>query len=116
MYRCLKKYGSYVMFWFLNRTKMNEPCRSFVNKASCEFCVYHIQREYKKTSSKRAEIQSSFTRVDPKRLQQKVLGKDQVSGWISLSFLISAIFLFNLYLEKCEDAKITWAEYLSCKC
>ncbi|KAG0729064.1 Protein MCM10 [Chionoecetes opilio] len=58
---------------------MNEPCRSFVNKSSCEFCVYHIQREYKKMSSKRAVIQSSFSRVDPKqRLQERVLGKDQV--------------------------------------
>lgn len=63
-----------------HRTKQNQKCRSFVNKASCEFCVYHIQREYQKTSSKRSDIQSSFTRVDPKRrLQEKVLGKDQVS-------------------------------------
>lgn len=61
---------------------MNEPCRAFVNKSSCEFCVYHIQREYQKSSSKRADIQSSFTRVDPKRrLQERVLGKDQVSRW-----------------------------------
>lgn len=70
------------MSCFLHRTKNNERCRSFVNKASCEFCVYHIQREYQKSSAKRADIQSSFTRVDPKRrLQERVLGKDQVSGW-----------------------------------
>ncbi|KAK8388115.1 hypothetical protein O3P69_020181 [Scylla paramamosain] len=65
--------------WCKGKTKMNEPCRSFVNKSSCEFCVYHIQREYQKTAAKRAVIQSSFTRVDPKRrLQERVLGKDQV--------------------------------------
>ncbi|MPC82033.1 Protein MCM10 [Portunus trituberculatus] len=67
--------------WCKGKTKMNEPCRCFVNKSSCEFCVYHIQREYQKTASKRAVIQSSFTRVDPKRrLQERVLGKDQVSA------------------------------------
>ncbi|KAK3876327.1 hypothetical protein Pcinc_018867 [Petrolisthes cinctipes] len=65
--------------WCKGTTKQNQRCKSFVNKASCEFCVYHIQREYQKTSAKRSDIQSSFTRVDPKRrLQEKVLGKDQV--------------------------------------
>ncbi|XP_071544042.1 protein MCM10 homolog [Panulirus ornatus] len=65
--------------WCKGRTKQNSQCRYFVNKSSCEFCIYHIQREYQKTSAKRADIQSSFTRVDPRRrLQEKVLGKDQV--------------------------------------
>ncbi|XP_042229789.1 protein MCM10 homolog isoform X2 [Homarus americanus] len=65
--------------WCKGRTKQNSQCKYFVNKSSCEFCLYHIQREYQKTSAKRADIQSSFTRVDPRRrLQEKVLGKDQV--------------------------------------
>lgn len=65
--------------WCKGTTKMNEPCRQFVNKSSCEFCVYHIQREYQKSSSKRSDLQSTFSRVDPKRrLQERVLGKDQV--------------------------------------
>lgn len=65
--------------WCKGRTKQNSQCRNFVNKASCEFCMFHIQREYQKTSSRRADIQSSFTRVDPRaRLQEKILGKDQV--------------------------------------
>lgn len=65
--------------WCKGRTKQNSQCKYFVNKSSCEFCIYHIQREYQKTSAKRADIQSSFTRVDPRRrLQEKVLGKDQV--------------------------------------
>lgn len=65
--------------WCKGRTKTNGFCKYFVNKSSCEFCIYHIQREYQKSSSKRADLQSSFNRVDPKRrLQEKVLGKDQV--------------------------------------
>ncbi|KAK7078393.1 minichromosome maintenance-related protein [Halocaridina rubra] len=65
--------------WCKGRTKANGFCKSFVNKATCEFCIYHIQREYQKATSKRADLQSSFTRVDPKRrLQDRVLGKDQV--------------------------------------
>ncbi|XP_068203147.1 protein MCM10 homolog isoform X2 [Palaemon carinicauda] len=65
--------------WCKGRTKTNGFCKYFVNKSSCEFCMYHIQKEYQKSSSKRADIQSSFDRVDPKRrLQERVLGKDQV--------------------------------------
>ncbi|XP_076035171.1 minichromosome maintenance 10 homolog isoform X2 [Oratosquilla oratoria] len=61
------------------RTKKGSQCHQYVNKNTCEFCIYHIQREYQKSSARRADIQSSFTRVDPrKRLQEKVLGKEQV--------------------------------------
>ncbi|KAF2360021.1 Zinc finger Mcm10/DnaG-type [Trinorchestia longiramus] len=66
--------------WCKGRTKANGACRQFVNKSVCEFCVYHVQREYQKSSSKRADLQSSFSARGPKTqsLQQKVLGKDQV--------------------------------------
>lgn len=67
--------------WCKGRTKANGICRQFVNKSVCEFCVYHVQREYQKTSAKRADLQSSFSTGGPSRkaLQAKVLGKDQVS-------------------------------------
>ncbi|XP_045613023.1 protein MCM10 homolog [Procambarus clarkii] len=71
--------GSKDLGWCKGRTKQGSQCKYFVNKSACEFCVYHIQREYQKSSAKRADIQSSFTRVDPRRrLQERVLGKDQV--------------------------------------
>ena len=66
--------------WCKGKTKQNIQCRQFVNKSSCEFCIYHIQKEYKKTCAKRQDVQSSFSRVEPKKmsLQQKVFGKNEV--------------------------------------
>ncbi|KAA0191811.1 hypothetical protein HAZT_HAZT010278 [Hyalella azteca] len=66
--------------WCKGRTKANASCRQFVNKSVCEFCVFHVQREYQKTSSKRADLQSSFSARGPQSssLKQKVLGKDKV--------------------------------------
>lgn len=60
--------------WCRATRKDGSRCPSFVNKSECEFCVYHVQNEFKKTSAKRAEIQSSFsgtglsTRKKPLRL------------------------------------------------
>ncbi|XP_015599038.1 protein MCM10 homolog [Cephus cinctus] len=39
--------------------KNGEPCTSIVNKNRCEYCIYHVKREYKKCS-KRTELQSDF--------------------------------------------------------
>ncbi|KAB7497153.1 Protein MCM10-like protein, partial [Armadillidium nasatum] len=65
--------------WCKGRNKEYSTCKQFVNKNICEFCIFHIQKEYKKMSAKRSEIQSSFGRVDPRKaFQKKVLGKDQV--------------------------------------
>uniref|UniRef100_A0A2P2IFS2 Protein MCM10 homolog n=1 Tax=Hirondellea gigas TaxID=1518452 RepID=A0A2P2IFS2_9CRUS len=66
--------------WCKGRTKAGSACRQFVNKTVCEFCVYHVQREYQKTSAKRADLQSSFSRGGPRNnsLKQNVFGKDQV--------------------------------------
>lgn len=75
----------FFLFSSIDRTQKGTKCKYFVNKSSCEFCIYHIQREYQKTSAKRADIQSSFTRVDPRRkLQEKVLGNNQVGTFPSL--------------------------------
>lgn len=40
--------------------KNGEPCSSIVNLSRCEYCVYHVKKEYKKFSL-RPEIQSSMT-------------------------------------------------------
>jgi len=56
-------------------------CTAYVNKSECEFCIYHVQNEFKKSSAKRSEIQSSFsgTGLSTKdRLKQKVFGKQEV--------------------------------------
>lgn len=39
-------------------TKSGKPCSSIVNRNRCEYCVYHVQKEYKQCS-RRADIQSS---------------------------------------------------------
>ncbi|XP_051163461.1 protein MCM10 homolog [Leptopilina boulardi] len=39
-------------------TKSGKPCSSVVNRNRCEYCVYHVQKEYKQCS-RRADIQSS---------------------------------------------------------
>ncbi|XP_043475638.1 protein MCM10 homolog [Leptopilina heterotoma] len=39
-------------------TKSGKPCSSVVNRNRCEYCVYHVQKEYKQCS-RRADLQSS---------------------------------------------------------
>lgn len=57
------------------RKKNGEICGTFVNVSECEFCVYHVQQEYKKFNS-RAELQTNGkTKVN---LRNKVLGKNEV--------------------------------------
>ncbi|XP_052779218.1 protein MCM10 homolog isoform X1 [Mya arenaria] len=46
-------------------TKAGSPCSSFINKMQGEYCTYHVQSMYKKSSAKRQELQAS-TGVTPK--------------------------------------------------
>ncbi|XP_033223360.1 protein MCM10 homolog [Belonocnema kinseyi] len=39
-------------------TKAGNPCTAVVNRNKCEYCVYHVQKEYKQCS-RRADLQSS---------------------------------------------------------
>ncbi|XP_048358208.1 protein MCM10 homolog isoform X2 [Sphaerodactylus townsendi] len=57
------------------RKKNGEPCTQMVNLNSCEYCQYHVQSQYRRLSSKRADLQSTFsvTRA-PKRTAKKALG------------------------------------------
>ncbi|XP_054255639.1 protein MCM10 homolog [Indicator indicator] len=43
------------------RKKNGDPCAQIVNLKDCEYCQYHIQSQYKKISSKRADLQSTFS-------------------------------------------------------
>ncbi|XP_039917569.1 protein MCM10 homolog isoform X1 [Hirundo rustica] len=43
------------------RKKNGDPCAQIVNLNDCEYCQYHIQSQYKKLSSKRADLQSTFS-------------------------------------------------------
>ncbi|XP_054006512.1 protein MCM10 homolog [Hylaeus anthracinus] len=40
-----------------SKKKNGEPCNAIINVSRCEFCIYHVQQEYKKCSQ-RSELQS----------------------------------------------------------
>ncbi|XP_022917602.2 protein MCM10 homolog [Onthophagus taurus] len=52
-------------------------CTAFVNNNHCEYCIYHVKKEYQK-SSQRSELQSNFAGRGLTALRNKVLGKNQV--------------------------------------
>ncbi|KFP82760.1 Protein MCM10, partial [Acanthisitta chloris] len=43
------------------RKKNGDPCAQIVNLSDCEYCQYHIQAQYRRLSSRRAELQSTFS-------------------------------------------------------
>ncbi|XP_070785265.1 protein MCM10 homolog [Enoplosus armatus] len=48
-----------------------DPCSQIVNMYECQFCQYHVKAQYKKMSSKRAELQSSFSGKAPNKVKVK---------------------------------------------
>ncbi|XP_062339030.1 protein MCM10 homolog isoform X2 [Osmerus eperlanus] len=52
--------------------KNGDPCSQIVNMYECQYCQYHVKAQYKKMSSQRAELQSSYS--------GKVLGKVKGRG------------------------------------
>ncbi|KAL7982784.1 hypothetical protein Chor_010382 [Crotalus horridus] len=50
------------------KKKNGEPCTQIVNQSECEYCQYHIQTEYRKLSSKRADLQAAAA-VPRKKIQ-----------------------------------------------
>ncbi|XP_077791800.1 protein MCM10 homolog isoform X2 [Podarcis muralis] len=57
------------------RKKNGEPCAQMVNLNECEYCQYHVQSQYRRLSSKRADLQSTFSDSRaPKRTAKKSLG------------------------------------------
>ncbi|KAL7827996.1 hypothetical protein AOLI_G00311480 [Acnodon oligacanthus] len=49
------------------KKKNGDPCMQLVNLYECQYCQYHVKAQYKKMSSKRAELQSSFTGSAPRK-------------------------------------------------
>ncbi|XP_062862397.1 protein MCM10 homolog [Trichomycterus rosablanca] len=47
------------------KKKNGDSCTQLVNMYTCQYCQYHVKAQYKKMSSKRAELQSSFTGSAP---------------------------------------------------
>ncbi|KAG7270320.1 hypothetical protein CRUP_030220 [Coryphaenoides rupestris] len=51
--------------------KSGEPCSKIVNMYECQYCQYHVTAQYKKMSSKRAELQSSYSGKAPGKVKGK---------------------------------------------
>ncbi|XP_039996343.1 protein MCM10 homolog isoform X2 [Xiphias gladius] len=51
--------------------KNGDPCSQIVNVYTCQYCQYHVKAQYKKMSSKRAELQSSFSGKAPNKVKGK---------------------------------------------
>ncbi|XP_026182070.1 protein MCM10 homolog isoform X2 [Mastacembelus armatus] len=51
--------------------KNGDPCSQIVNMYECQYCQYHVKAQYKKMSSKRAELQSAFSGKAPNRVKGK---------------------------------------------
>ncbi|CAL8318390.1 unnamed protein product [Lota lota] len=49
--------------------KNGDPCSKIVNMYECQFCQYHVKAQYKKMSSKRAELQSSYSGKVPGKVK-----------------------------------------------
>ncbi|CAL8328318.1 unnamed protein product [Boreogadus saida] len=49
--------------------KNGDPCSKIVNMYDCQFCQYHVAAAYKKMSSKRAELQSSYSGKVPGKVK-----------------------------------------------
>uniref|UniRef100_A0A671SLD5 Protein MCM10 homolog n=1 Tax=Sinocyclocheilus anshuiensis TaxID=1608454 RepID=A0A671SLD5_9TELE len=47
------------------KKKNGDSCTQLVNLFECQYCQYHVKAQYKKLSSKRSELQSSFTGSAP---------------------------------------------------
>nr|AAH90220.1 LOC398196 protein [Xenopus laevis] len=56
------------------RKKNGDPCTQMVNLNDCEYCQYHVQAQYKKVSSKRADLQSSYSGHVPKKMARGANG------------------------------------------
>ncbi|KAF4079705.1 hypothetical protein AMELA_G00181290 [Ameiurus melas] len=49
------------------KKKNGDSCTQLVNLYECQYCQYHVKAQYKKISSKRAELQSSHTGTAPRK-------------------------------------------------
>lgn len=60
------------------KTRDGQTCNNVVNKSTCPYCIYHVKAEYRKMSSKRTDLQASYSGVAPSGLKQKILKNNQV--------------------------------------
>ena len=75
-------------------------CTALVNKNQCEYCSYHVKRAYKNMSSKRSDLQSSFSGNSD--IRDRIMSKIAPKGkfYCSTGFqMFSVNFLVALKLD-----------------
>ncbi|XP_031826619.1 minichromosome maintenance 10 homolog [Nomia melanderi] len=85
--------------------KNGEPCNAIVNTSRCEFCVYHVQQEYKKCS-RRAELQacSNTQKFSVDMLKNKKQQKKPLNNNNNMPEFHAVVAVKNKQLEE-KDAK-----------
>ncbi|KFW08074.1 Protein MCM10, partial [Eurypyga helias] len=89
------------------RKKNGDPCAQIVNLNDCEYCQYHIQSQYKKLSSKRADLQSTFSggRIPKKvgrknpSLKERLCQDGFYYGGVSSAAYAASVTLSNLVVR-----------------
>ena len=98
-------------------TKSGNPCTKIVNRKTCEYCVYHMQKAYKQCS-RRADIQSSGNGrglgtpfANSKNLSSKKVHAAITQGQPQHFFGIPAKRNHKLYNKDCETLARLTASY-----
>ncbi|GAB6029683.1 hypothetical protein CHUAL_005412 [Chamberlinius hualienensis] len=60
------------------RRKDGAACTMFINRSVCEFCQYHVTKEYHKSSNKRPELQAGFSNGEPRGFKKKLFEKQGI--------------------------------------
>lgn len=86
-----------------------DPCGSVVNLSTCEFCIFHVRKEFGSVS-KRAELQSSTAGRGLNDLRNKVLGKAEVF-YAGQSYTAVPAVKSAKMVKKDQDRLLTLSEY-----
>lgn len=92
-----------------SKKKNGDPCGSVVNLSVCEFCIFHVKKEFGNVS-KRAELQSSTAGRGLNDLRSKVLGKAEVFYAGQSYSAVPAVKNAKL-VKKDQDRLLTLSEY-----
>ena len=76
--------------WCHGTTKKGNKCSQFTNTKFGDFCAYHVQAEYRKTSSKRLELHGSIAGIKPKSFEKKIFSKDTAYMYGGQTFVPNA--------------------------
>lgn len=92
-----------------SKKKNGDPCGAVVNLGTCEYCIFHVRKEFGNVS-KRAELQSSTAGRGLNDLRNKVLGKAEVF-YAGQSYSAVPAVKNAKMVKKDQDRLLTLSEY-----